>query len=611
MLPSTHFPFVVTIAGVPLTELEARDIEEITVNSNLHMPNMFVLRMRDEDPLGAELAVAFKYLDNPRYTTLGAPVTIAAIPISETALPVPQVIFTGEITAVEAEFDSGRATLIIRGYDKSHRLNMGKKTATYMMMPDVAIVTAVAGAAGVPCTPTFPGATPREYVLQNNQTDMEFLREIARRNGCHVYTDQLGIMHVKPFPAPGVGVPVLLQLKRDLYSFNPRVSVANQVLSVLVQAWDAKVKIGMTMPGIPIPAVQGGPGIARHLLAAKAIAATAKEVIVDEPSGNPAAEITALAQGLASDVAHRFLQADGECRGNPGVLAGITVTILGAGATYSGPYQVSSATHSYVAGNYTTSFSVTGADPDTVGDLVDKHADERPGRIYGVVVGQVVDNVSDPLQLGRVKVKLPHLGNLPPIVSNYCRPIAPWGGLKAGIYAIPQINDEVLVAFEHGDPNLPYIVGHVWGLTQMPPAPNATGALGGKPTKHVLRTRMGHEILLDDTPGKYGITVTDYTMMNSVAIDSVKNALAIKVLGDVTIDCLNFKVKANAMMNLEGTKVDVKAAALLNMESNGIVKVKSATMLKLDGAAVQIKANTMLKLDGLTVNVNNGALEVM
>ena len=47
MLPSTHFPFVVSIAGVPLTELEARDIEEITVNSSLHMPNMFIIRMRD------------------------------------------------------------------------------------------------------------------------------------------------------------------------------------------------------------------------------------------------------------------------------------------------------------------------------------------------------------------------------------------------------------------------------------------------------------------------------------------------------------------------------------------------------------------------------------
>jgi hypothetical protein len=134
---------------------------------------------------------------------------------------------------------------------------------------------------------------------------------------------------------------------------------------------------------------------------------------------------------------------------------------------------------------------------------------------------------------------------------------------------------------------------------------------GGLVTKRIIKSRSGHVITLSDMPGKEGISIVDKTMMNKIEIDSIKNALSISTLGDVAIDCLNFKVNAKAMMVLEGAKVDMKAKALLNVESGGIAKFKSATMLKVEGAAVDIKANTMLKLGGLTVNINNGALEVM
>ena len=112
-------------------------------------------------------------------------------------------------------------------------------------------------------------------------------------------------------------------------------------------------------------------------------------------------------------------------------------------------------------------------------------------------------------------------------------------------------------------------------------------------------------------PGNEAISIVDKTMMNKLEIDSIKNELSISTLGDVVIDCLNFKVNAKVLMMMEGAKVDLKAKALLNLESNGLVKIKSATMLKVEGAVIDIKANTMLKLGGLTVNINNGALEVM
>ena len=170
--------FTVTLNGVPLTSLMLDDLLEVTVNTSLHMPPMFTLRFQDEETLGA-----YKWIDTPVFP-IGGLVTITAISDTESvSVPTPGLLITGEITSLEANFAAdGTATLIVRGYHKSHRLNRGKKTATYLMMNDSAIVAKVCASAGVPVTPT-PTAVIHEYVLQNNQTDMEFLQARAKRVG--------------------------------------------------------------------------------------------------------------------------------------------------------------------------------------------------------------------------------------------------------------------------------------------------------------------------------------------------------------------------------------------------------------------------------------------
>src|SRR5690606_22829651 len=126
------------------------------------------------------------------------------------------------------------------------------------------------------------------------------------------------------------------------------------------------------------------------------------------------------------------------------------------------------------------------------------------GRFNGVVIG-VVTNNNDLEGLGRVKVRYPSLGMLPPVESDWCRIAAPMAGPMAGWYAIPEINDEVLVAFEHGDPAYPYVIGGLWNTMDRPPKPSQAVVIGGKVTKRILRSRSGHEITLDDTIGKESI----------------------------------------------------------------------------------------------------------
>jgi hypothetical protein len=608
LIPDSHFPFIISVGEVPLPEMMLNDIEEVIINTNLHMPGMFSIRFRDMDPLGTAIPAAMQYADNPMFS-LGVPVSIRAVPVEESVVPgFPIPLIKGEITSVEAQFDAGPASLVITGYDKSHRLGRGKKTATYMFMPDNLIVQKVTAAAGLLCTAIPTTGPPREYVLQNNQSDMDFLKDIARRNGYELVMNALGILMFKPLGTPLPGPPgPLLTWRKDLFSFNPRLSAAGQDALVQVHGSDSKkFPIEAAAPGI-MPA-SGGAAALPQLALARSIFGVSKDHITDKPTAS-IPEALNLAKGRAMQLSSMFTQAEGEAKGNPRIQAGTIVMVAGVGVKFSGPYLVSSATHRYSGTiGYVTQFSVTGAQPDTLSDLLNPKPD-GDGRINGVVIGQVTNNV-DPLQLGRVKVKLPFLGLTPPIDSNWCRIASPWAGGKiSGFLAIPEINDEVLVAFEHGDPNFPYIVGQLWNMLDRPPSLGVVA--GGLVTKRIIKSRSGHVITLSDMPGKEGISIVDKTFMNKIEIDSIKNALSISTLGDVTIDCLNFKVNSKAMMVLEGAKVDVKAKALLNIESNGIAKIKSATMLKLDGAAIDIKANTMLKLGGLTVNINNGALEVM
>ena len=81
-------------------------------------------------------------------------------------------------------------------------------------------------------------------------------------------------------------------------------------------------------------------------------------------------------------------------------------------------------------------------------DVLTDERDDASSRVSGVVVG-VVTNNQDPEGMGRVKVKFPWLSDEDE--SNWARVAAPMAGKERGFYFLPEVEDEVLVAFEHGD----------------------------------------------------------------------------------------------------------------------------------------------------------------
>lgn len=123
-------------------------------------------------------------------------------------------------------------------------------------------------------------------------------------------------------------------------------------------------------------------------------------------------------------------------------------------------------------------------------------------KIYGVVVG-IVTNNKDPDSLGRVKVKIPRISGEDE--SNWARVISFMAGKDYGAFYLPEVDDEVLVSFEHGDINIPYVIGSLWNGKDKPPLTNEDG----KNNLRVIKSRSGHIIRLDDTDGQEKIEIVE------------------------------------------------------------------------------------------------------
>ena len=87
-------------------------------------------------------------------------------------------------------------------------------------------------------------------------------------------------------------------------------------------------------------------------------------------------------------------------------------------------------------------------------------------RYYGTVIGLVTD-LDDPEGLGRVRLSFPWLD--PDTDSGWARMLRPMAGKDRGFYYMPERDDEVLVAFEHGDIRVPYVLGALYNRNDDPP----------------------------------------------------------------------------------------------------------------------------------------------
>jgi phage baseplate assembly protein V len=197
-------------------------------------------------------------------------------------------------------------------------------------------------------------------------------------------------------------------------------------------------------------------------------------------------------------------------------------------------------------------------------------------RFYGVVVG-IVTNNQDPDGLHRVKVRFPWLSN--DLESNWARVAAPMTGKDRGTYFLPEVDDEVLVAFEHGQVDHPFVVGSLWNGRDGAPESNSDG----QNNHRTIKSRSGHVLRFNDKSGGETIEIIDKTGSNKIVIDSARNTITIQAQSDITIKSATGKLtmQANGIEMKSQMGVSVDAAMGIDVKANAVVTVKGA-MIRLN-----------------------------
>lgn len=197
-------------------------------------------------------------------------------------------------------------------------------------------------------------------------------------------------------------------------------------------------------------------------------------------------------------------------------------------------------------------------------------------RISGVVVGLVTNN-EDPDGLGRVKVKFPWLSDAEE--SFWARVASPMAGKERGFYFLPEVDDEVLVAFEQGDVRFPYVLGALWNGKDKPPETNGDG----KNNARSIKSRSGHVIRLNDEDGKEKIEIIDKSGNNRIEFDTAKNSITITSDKDIILSASKGAIK------LDAQQIEIKSSADAKVEA---------------GAGMDVKATGAMNIKGATVNIN-------
>ncbi len=186
-------------------------------------------------------------------------------------------------------------------------------------------------------------------------------------------------------------------------------------------------------------------------------------------------------------------------------------------------------------------------------------------RENGVYVATVLDIV-DPLGLGRILVEVPTLK----IGSAWARLVQPMAGHQRGTFFRPEIGEEVVIAFEQGEPRRPLVLGGIWNKVDPPPPDDGRQS---ENNWRFITSRSGHVIKLDDTRGGERIEVVDKDGQRRLVIDSAGSKI------QVVCDRGDIEIRAPAgSVKVEAAQVEIAATGSMKLSAGGVMTIRGATV---------------------------------
>jgi phage protein D len=578
----------VEVAGSPLPADMAGLLVSAYVDDNLNLPDLFVLSFRDPDRLVLKKAAI----------EIGAPIVLSVTSGARTG---PEKLLAGEVTAIEAEFSPAGSFTVVRGFDHAHRLFRGRVSESYRNVTYSDVARLVARRAELQPGRIDDSRTVHPHVAQGNESDWQFLARLAGEIGFEVAVVEGKLDFRTPTPsdeAPEAGDhttadPLALVPGTSLLRFRSTVTSAEQVKEVVVRGWDVARK--QVVVGRAVSATTSAElGVTPAGLAGKFGSPVHS---VEAPFAGQA-EVDALATALADQIAGAFAEFEGVARGDPKLRAGKAVSLGLAGDPFDGRYTLTTTRHVFDPDEgYTTQFTASGRQERSLLGLASGGSAGAPSGLG--VVSAIVTDVRDPENLCRVKVKFPAMSDS--YESDWARTVQAGAGASRGAVNLPEVNDEVLVAFERGDIRRPYIVGGLYNGVDTPDiGEGLVDAANGAVKRRGFVSRTGHGLVFLDGDGDGGVALLTGDKKLRVSLNESTKTVKITGPGDVVVDAGGkVTVTAKGDLELSGQSITLKAQSGVKVDGGGGgIDLKGAGAAKLKGATATVEGDSQAQLKG-------------
>jgi uncharacterized protein involved in type VI secretion and phage assembly len=488
-------------------------------------------------------------------------------------------VFDGVVTSVGIDLDTGTTQIfVVEGYDRLYTLGRTSLVQTQLEQKPSDIIRELVPSGLTPqidAAVDTAAAFPAAYQFG---TAYQCIERLVRDAGCEwkvVGTD----LHITQRDTTATATHTLT-VGENLLGFSARFSAAEHVADVEVTGWDPATKARIVGASSSSGTRAGSSlnGFSASDIASSTVGGTMLMSIPHPVRDQNHAEL--LANGIVADREASLLRARGEAEPNAALVPGAKLTLAGLLADWNGDYYCSGIEHVWgKTGSFRTFFEVGGNAPTSLIDVIG--GGNRPtlhNMLGGLTIG-LVSNNEDPDDLNRVKVTFPYLSDSEE--SAWARVMQPGGGASRGWTVIPEVGDEVVVGFEHGDIDHPFVLGGLTNGTDTAPHTAGGGIVeNGEVVARTMTSRLGHEIFMAD-----GSADDDQFVL-------------VKTAGD------------EAVLNLAKTRVDLISAAnpLKLQNDNGSIEIDADGNITITGASITLDASGDITVDGgANVNVTSGA----
>lgn len=603
-MPADTYTSLLTVEvdGTPLPDEVATLLERGRITDSADLPDSFELDFTDNHGDVLEKSAI----------RIGSTMRLV---VSANGPQQPEPLLVAEVTALDREDIGGSLRTRVRGLDRSHRLFRGRRVAAYIDSTVADIVTAVAGRAGLKTGSIKAPGGVLEHVTQDNVSDWVFLKRLADASGCtfavHDGSLDFGVPTDAADAPDGSGGarddPVVIEYGVNTLYLRATVTSGEQVPEVEVRGWDAEQKQSV---------ISIAPAKTRSAeLAGADPAALAKEFGGPRYSSSAGNGMPAVQDRLAASVADRiaggFAEVEAHILGNPTIRSGTAIAIAGFAAPFDGRYTVTESVHDFDSRlGYTTVVTVSNAsDRSLYGVVAGGPGSLSRGSVAGVVNAIVTDN-DDPDGRGRVKISFPTTSD--DYVSGWARTVQAGAGGHRGWAVLPEIGDEVLVSFEHGRFDRPYVLGGLYNGVDEPKHGWGEHVSGGEVVRRSFTSRTGMVVEFVEEAGEERLELSTndaaqkVTLLQTgemgiriiaegpVAVIAKTDASIATESGTVTIKGANVAIEATSALDLKGATVKVAGDASAELSAASLALKGSATAELSSSGATSVKGATVL-----------------